>query len=131
MRDVQVQVAQTLLASDAVVFTPQEPVIFKSGLRSPVYVDNRRLPFWPEQWRAVLQGFQWVITDRSIAFDIVAGIETGGIPHSAALSCILQKPCVFVRKKTKEHGLRSRVEGSSVANKSVLLGRRPGHHRHK
>jgi orotate phosphoribosyltransferase len=121
MRDVQVQVAQALLASDAVVFMPQEPVTFKSGLRSPVYVDNRRLPFCPEQWRTVLQGFQQVITERGIAFDVIAGIEAGGIPHSSALGYILQKPCVFVRKKTKEHGLRSRVEGGSVANKSVLL----------
>jgi orotate phosphoribosyltransferase len=121
MHDVQVQVARALLASDAVVFTPQEPVTFKSGLRSPVYVDNRRLPFWPEQWWTVLQGFQWVIAERGIAFDVIAGIEAGGIPHSSALGYILQKPCVFVRKKTKEHGLGSRVEGGSVADKSVLL----------
>jgi orotate phosphoribosyltransferase len=121
MHDVRLQVARALLAVDAVVFTPHNPVTFRSGLRSPVYIDNRRLPFWPEQWRTVLQGFQQVISDARISFDVIAGIESGGIPHSSTLGYILQKPSVFVRKKAKEHGLKSRVEGGSVADKGVLL----------
>src|SRR5262249_25593772 len=54
-------------------------------------------------------------------FDVIAGIEVGGIPHSAALGYSLLKPSVFVRKQAKEHGTQNRVEGGSVAGKRVLL----------
>ena len=54
-------------------------------------------------------------------FDVMAGIETAGIPHSSALAYVLQKPSVFVRKKPKEHGLKSKIEGGEVAGKHVLL----------
>ena len=121
MQDVRVQVARALLAIDAIVFTPYEPVTFRSGMRSPVYIDNRRLPFWPEQWRTVVHGFQHVIAEQGIVFDAIAGIEAGGIPHSSALGYVLQRPSMFVRKKAKEHGIRSQVEGGNVANLHVLL----------
>ncbi len=121
MDEVRRQVARALLEIDAVIFTPHEPITFKSGLRSPVYVDNRCIPFWPSQWRVVLDGFRQVIEVQGIDVDVIAGIEAGGIPHSAALGYILGKPSVFVRKATKEHGTRSRVEGGDVSGRRVLL----------
>lgn len=121
MDDVRRRVARALLEIDAVIFTPHEPITFKSGLRSPVYVDNRCIPFWPSQWGVVLEGFRQVIEVQGIEVDVIAGIEAGGIPHSAALSYILGKPSVFVRKATKEHGTRSRVEGGTVSGRRVLL----------
>jgi orotate phosphoribosyltransferase len=118
---VQVEVAGVLLEIGAVGFSPHEPITFKSGLKSPVYVDNRRLPFWPAQWRKVIDGFRRVIEEHQIAFDVLAGIETGGIPHSAALGYAMQKPSVFVRKAAKAHGTQSRVEGGSIIGRRVLL----------
>jgi orotate phosphoribosyltransferase len=115
------QVARALLEINAVVFTPHAPIIFKSGIQSPVYVDNRRLPFWPDQWRQVIAGFRQMIETQAIPFDVIAGIEAAGIPHSAALAYTLQKPSVFVRKQAKDHGTRSRIEGGDVAGKRVLL----------
>jgi orotate phosphoribosyltransferase len=115
------EVARALLDCEAVVFTPRAPITFKSGIRSPVYVDNRRLPFWPAQWRVVIEGFRRAIADDALAFDVIAGIEAAGIPHSAALAYALQMPSVFVRKQTKEHGTRSRIEGGDVSGKRVLL----------
>jgi orotate phosphoribosyltransferase len=115
------QVARALLEIDAVVFTAHAPITFKSGIQSPVYVDNRRLPFWPEQWRQVIGGFRQLIEAETISFDIIAGIEAAGIPHSAALAYTLQKPSVFVRKQPKDHGTRNRVEGGDVTGRRVLL----------
>jgi orotate phosphoribosyltransferase len=115
------QVAQALLETGAVGFTPQAPITFKSGLISPVYVDNRRLPYWPDQWQKIIQGFQDVIAQHSIEFEIIAGIETAGIPHSAALGYATHRPSVFVRKQVKDHGTKSRIEGGSVVGKRVLL----------
>lgn len=117
----QEQVARALLEIGAVVLTPEAPVTFRSGIQSPVYIDNRRLPFWPAQWQLVIDGFRRVIAARGLTFDVIAGIETAGIPHSAALSYALKIPSVFVRKQTKGHGTRSRVEGGDVAGRRVLL----------
>jgi len=119
--DIAVQVARVLLDIGAVTFAPQSPITFKSGMISPVYVDNRRLPYWPEQWQVVIQAFQQVINEHHIQFEVIAGIETAGIPHSAALGYIMRKPSVFVRKQPKDHGMKNRVEGGDVANKRVVL----------
>jgi orotate phosphoribosyltransferase len=115
------EVARALLDCEAVVFTPRAPITFKSGIVSPVYVDNRRLPFWPAQWRVVIEGFRRAIAEDALAFDVIAGIEAAGIPHSAALAYALEMPSVFVRKQTKEHGTRSRIEGGDVTGRRVLL----------
>lgn len=114
-------VAGALLDIGAVVFTPDQPVTFKSGIAAPVYVDNRRLPFWPEQWHAVIDALQQMIARYAIVYDVIAGIEAAGIPHSAALSYVQRRPSVFVRKQAKEHGLRGRVEGGAVEGQRVLL----------
>lgn len=118
---IQEAVATALLDVEAVVFAPREPVTFKSGIQSPVYVDNRRLPYWPEQWKTVIDAMQQVIALNEIPFDVIAGIEAAGIPHSAALGFVRQVPSVFVRKQAKEYGMRDRVEGGAVDGKRVLL----------
>lgn len=115
------QVARALLEIGAVGFNDREPVRFKSGILSPVYVDNRRVPFYPRSWRVVIRGFAGLISARRLDFEIVAGIETAGIPHSAALAYTLEMPSVFVRKQAKDHGLKNRVEGGSVVGLRTLL----------
>ncbi|MBN1287612.1 MAG: orotate phosphoribosyltransferase [Anaerolineae bacterium] len=121
MESPETKIARTLLEIGAVVFTPYEPITFKSGIKSPVYVDNRRLPFRPAQWQTVIEGFTHVIEREALEFDVIAGIATAGIPHSAALGYVLQKPSVFVRKEAKAHGTRSQIEGGDVSGKRVLL----------
>jgi orotate phosphoribosyltransferase len=115
------EVARALLAIGAVGFTPENPITFKSGLLSPVYIDNRKLIYWPEHWHTIIDGFRQMIEEKQIAFDVIAGIETAGVPHSSALAYVLQKPSVFIRKQPKEHGTKSRIEGGDVTNRRVLL----------
>ena len=115
------EIARILLDIQAIGFNPTHPVTFKSGIKSPVYVDNRILPFYPSHWKTVLAGFQTLIAGKSIEFDVLAGIEAAGIPHSAALGYAMQKPSVFVRKQPREHGKQKRIEGGDVENKRVLL----------
>jgi len=121
MNAISQEIARALLGIRAVVFTPEAPITFKSGIVSPIYVDNRRLPYEPEAWHQVIAGFQSIIAENALEFDVIAGIETGGIPHSAALAFSLRRPSVFVRKQPKEHGMKRRVEGGDVAGKRVLL----------
>lgn len=115
------QVARALIEVGAVGFSPDQPVTFKSGLISPVYVDNRSLPFHPAQWRVIIEGFARLIDSAQIDFEIIAGVAVGGVPHSAALAYQLQKPSVFVRKEAKEHGKKKLVEGGNVQDQRVLL----------
>ena len=118
---IEQQVAAALVEIGAVGFAPEKPVTFKSGLISPVYVDNRRIPYWPEAFRTVIAGFEAAIAKHQVQYEVIAGVESGGIPHSAALGYALRQPSVFVRKQPKEHGTRSRIEGGVVAEKRVLL----------
>ena len=121
MTDYQKQVAEALLSIDAIGFKPQEPITFKSGIISPVYVDNRILPYHPEQWHVVINGMKQLMTEQDFTFDLIAGIAVGGVPHSSALAYAMQVPSVFVRKEAKGHGRGQRIEGGNVDNKSVLL----------
>ncbi len=115
------EIAQVLVKIEAVGFSLDKIITFKSGIKSPVYVDNRKLPFYPNEWKIVLNGFKKIIEKNKIDFDIIAGVEAGGIPHSAALGFLLQKPSIFIRKKAKEHGTKSMIEGGNVAGKKDLL----------
>ncbi|MEX0895562.1 MAG: orotate phosphoribosyltransferase [Patescibacteria group bacterium] len=120
-QDTSRAVAQALLDIEAVQFVTDSPLTLKSGMRSPLYVDNRVLPFHPESWKVVLSAWQAKISEHNVSFDCLAGIETAGIPHSATLGFLLEKPSVFIRKKAKDHGTKSKIEGGDVTGKSVLL----------
>lgn len=110
-----------MLTIGAVGFSPKQPVTFKSGIISPVYVDNRCFPYYPQEWKKIIEGFKNLINQKNISFDVLAGVEAAGIPHSAALGFFLGQPSVFVRKQPKEHGLKKRVEGGNISGKKVLL----------
>lgn len=103
------------------VALPEQPIRFKAGMLAPVYVDNRCFPFFPEQWKKVIQWFQKIIETEGLNAEVIAGIEAAGIPHSAALAFTLQTPSVFVRKQAKDHGTKKLVEGGKVSGKKVLL----------
>ncbi|CAN5447753.1 orotate phosphoribosyltransferase [soil metagenome] len=115
-----VAVARALLAAGALAYRPDEPVTFRSGLRSPVYLDCRRLIFQPAAWRVVIGALAERLRLGTKA-DAVAGVEAAGIPHSSALAYAASLPSVFVRKAPKEHGLGRRVEGGDVTGLNVVL----------
>jgi orotate phosphoribosyltransferase len=115
------EVAEALIAIKGVGFRPNDPITFKSGMKSPVYCDNRTFPFWPAQWAKVIHGFEKLIVDNGISFDVIGGIEAAGIPHSAALGFSMAKPSIFIRKEAKEYGTKKRVEGGNVSGLCVLL----------
>jgi orotate phosphoribosyltransferase len=117
----KIQVAKALLKIGAVGFLPEKPITFKSGLISPVYIDNRKFPFHPKEWQIIIKNFANLAKTKNINFDCIAGIESAGIPHSAALGYYLKKPSVFTRKNVKDHGTKKMVEGGEVKGKKVLL----------
>lgn len=115
------ELAQAILSAGVVGFAFDSPRTFKSGIVSPVYLDNRKLLTHPQAWRTVIGAMKDVLGGLSIASPVIAGIETAGIPHSAALAYETGLPTVFVRKQAKEHGLQQRVEGGSVQGRDAVL----------
>lgn len=115
------KVAKALLKIGAVGFVPDNPITFKSGIISPVYIDNRKLPSYPAEWKIVIESFAQIIKKEKIKAEVIAGVEAAGIPHSAALGFYTKTPSVFVRKVAKDHGTKKMVEGGSVLNKHTLL----------
>lgn len=115
------KVAEALLDIKGVGFVVQNPITFKSGILSPMYIDNRKFPSHPKEWRLILDSFIAEIKAQNIDFDMIAGIETAGIPHSAGLGVLLSQPTVFIRKAAKDHGTKKMVEGGEVTGKKVLL----------
>lgn len=120
MSDIARNVAKALVEIGAVGFSPDKPITFVSGIISPIYIDNRRLPFYPKQWKVVLDGFVEKVKEMD-EVSVIAGIEAAGIPHSATLGYLIGKPSVFIRKQAKDHGTKKMVEGGNVEGKSVLL----------
>ncbi|MCY3572816.1 MAG: orotate phosphoribosyltransferase [Chloroflexota bacterium] len=114
-------IANALLDSGAVGFSPEKPITFKSGIRSPIYVDNRRLSYHPRAWRVVVEGFVSTIDTRALDYDALAGVALGGVAHCAALAYTVGKPAVIVRKESKRHGRGKRIEGGEVKGLRLLL----------
>lgn len=115
------KVAGALVEIGAVGIRASNPITFKSGIVSPVYVDNRILPSFPDQWRVVVEGFKALIDEKAIGFDTLAGVAVGGVPHASALGFLMNRPSLFIRKEAKGHGTGRRVEGGKVEGKNVLL----------
>ena len=106
--------AERLIRAKAVEFLTEEPMRLKSGLISPVYVDNRKLFYYPEAWSDVIETMASRVEEFDLSFDIVAGVEAAGSMHAAALAYRLRLPAIMVRREAKTYGNRSRIEGGCV-----------------
>lgn len=97
------------------------PITFASGILSPVYCDNRKILGFPGLRTAVLDGLLETVRPQTKTLDGVVGVATGGIAWAALLAHTCGLPTGYVRKETKAHGTKTRVEGFDVKSKKVLL----------
>lgn len=119
--DIAGTIAADLLRIGAVKFSPEAPFTWTSGLRSPVYCDNRLTIGHVNVRRRIVEGFRRVIAANQIGVDVIAGTATAGIPHAAWLAEALALPMIYVRSRPKSHGTGSRIEGPVVDGARVLV----------
>ncbi|NNE45947.1 MAG: orotate phosphoribosyltransferase [Rhodothermales bacterium] len=109
--EVSQRVARELLRIGAVVFSPGQPFTWASGIKSPIYVDNRLTMSHPGVRRVIADGFAAIIEEERLEVDAIVGTATAGIPHAAWLADVLDLPMAYVRGSAKQHGRRNKVEG--------------------
>jgi orotate phosphoribosyltransferase len=111
------EIAATLLRAGAVHLRPDEPFTFASGLRSPIYCDNRLLIGDVAARRQVVAAFAAACSGA----EIIAGTATAGIPWAAWAAEALELPMAYVRGAAKAHGRGRQIEGAGVAGRRVAL----------
>jgi len=115
------EIAKALLSIQAVSLRPHEPFTWTSGLKSPIYCDNRLTMSYPEIREQIAEGFAAIIRERYPDCEAVAGIATGGIPHAAWVAQKLNLPMLYVRDKAKGHGKTNQIEGHFTPGQKVVL----------
>jgi orotate phosphoribosyltransferase len=114
-------IAEKLLSINAVALKPNEPFTWTSGLRSPIYCDNRLTLSYPEVRREIAEGLQSIILKQYPDAEVIAGTATAGIPHAAWVSELLNLPMCYVRSKAKGHGKGNQIEGKVDKGQKVVV----------
>lgn len=115
------EIAKGLLQINAVALRPNEPFTWTSGMKSPIYCDNRLTMSYPAIRELIAEGFATVIRAQYPDCQAVAGIATGGIPHAAWVAQKLNLPMLYVRDKAKGHGKTNQIEGHFEPGQKIVL----------
>jgi orotate phosphoribosyltransferase len=114
-------IAEKLLEINAVALKPQDPFTWTSGLRSPIYCDNRLTLSFPAVRREIAAGLQNLILENFSGAEVIAGTATAGIPHAAWVSELMDLPMCYVRSKAKGHGKGNQIEGKVEQGQKVVV----------
>lgn len=115
------KVAQHLLEIEAVKLNAHEPFTWASGLKSPIYCDNRRILSFPEVRNFVAESLATKVRELYPEAEIIAGVATGAIAHGVLVAAKLNLPFVYVRSSQKSHGLGNQIEGYLPERKKVVV----------
>ncbi|MEA5017353.1 MAG: orotate phosphoribosyltransferase [Erysipelotrichaceae bacterium] len=114
-------IAKDLLSIQAVFLRPDQPFIWASGIKSPIYCDNRLTLSYPLVRRNIEQALAKIIKQHYPECQMVMGTATAGIAHAALVAEILDLPMGYVRASSKEHGRNNQIEGKCDANTKVVV----------
>lgn len=115
------QIAEYLLEIKAVHLRPNDPFTWTSGIKSPIYCDNRLTLSYPIVRKQIALGLESLIRKHFPSVEVVAGTATAGIPHAAWVSENMNLPMVYVRGKAKEHGKANQIEGLIKPGQNVVI----------
>ncbi|MFD1317629.1 orotate phosphoribosyltransferase [Loigolactobacillus zhaoyuanensis] len=115
------KIAADLLAIKAVTLRPEQPFTWASGIKSPIYTDNRLTISYPEVRKHIAKGLAKLIRQHFPDAEVIAGTATAGIPHAAWVAAKLDLPLIYVRSKPKDHGQGRQIEGHLTAGAKVVV----------
>ena len=114
-------IAKDLLKIKAVFFRPEEPFTWASGIKSPVYCDNRLTLTAPEVRTDVEKGLAQLIGEEYPSVEVLMGTSTAGIAHAAITAHLLELPMGYVRSGAKDHGRKNQIEGRLLPGQKVVV----------
>ena len=114
-------IARDLLSIGAVFLRPEEPFTWASGIKSPIYCDNRLTLTAPEVRNEIEEGIARVVKEAHPEAEVLMGTSTAGIAHAAISAHILGMPMGYVRGGAKDHGRQNRIEGKLEAGQKVVV----------
>ena len=115
------KIAKGLLSIGAVFLRPEEPFTWASGIKSPVYCDNRLTLTAPEVRTMIEEGLAEVVKKEYPECEVLMGTSTAGIAHAAITGHILDMPMGYVRSSNKDHGRTNRIEGKLEKGQKVVV----------
>lgn len=121
MSELQRKIAEDLLKIEAVSLSPQAPYTWASGIKSPIYCDNRITMSYPAVRREIAAGLAVEIKKNYPEVEVIAGTATAGIPHAAWVAEVLDLPMVYIRGSAKGHGKGNQIEGRLTAGQKMVV----------
>ncbi len=121
MTELKRRIAKDLLSIRAVFFRPEEPFIWASGIKSPVYCDNRLTLSAPKVRSDVEQGLRTLILTYYPKAEVLMGTSTAGIAHAAITAHLMGLPMGYVRSGAKDHGRKNQIEGKLEPGQKVVV----------
>lgn len=119
--DLSRQIAKDLLSIRAVFFRPEEPFTWASGIKSPVYCDNRLTLTAPAVRTDVEEGLACLIRENYPDAEVLMGTSTAGIAHAAITAHLMGLPMGYVRSGAKDHGRQNQIEGRLLPGQKVVV----------
>lgn len=116
-----VKIAKELLRIKAVFLRPNEPFTWASGIKSPIYCDNRLILTDPEARKIVEEAIAATVNEKYPEVEVLMGTSTAGIAHAAIAGWILELPMGYVRGGNKDHGRGNRIEGKLEKGQKVVV----------
>lgn len=121
METIEIKVAKALLGIRAVFFRPEEPFTWASGIKSPVYCDNRLILTAPEERITVETAIAETVKKEYPDCEVLMGTSTAGIAHAAIAAHLLGMPMGYVRSGAKDHGRQNQIEGRLEKGQKVVV----------
>ncbi len=121
LKELERQIAGDLLSIGAVFLRPEQPFTWASGIKSPIYCDNRLTLTAPAVRNNVENGLATVIRELYPECEVLMGTSTAGIAHAAITATILDKPMGYVRGSAKDHGRTNQIEGRLEPGQKVVV----------
>ena len=115
------EIAKSLLETKAVTLNAKEPYTWASGLRSPIYCDNRKTLSDHHTRGLIADEFVMLINAKYPDAEAIAGVATAGIPQAAIVADRLELPLLYVRPEPKDHGRKNQIEGNLKVGQKVIV----------